>query len=290
MRKQSAAYVAIAGGLAVFGIKLTSYFISNSVALLSDALESIVNIVASIVMLFSIRVSERPADESHKYGHEKIEDISSAFEGALIMIAAIFIIGTAAGRILAPVELIELNLAILVSVVASGMNVGISLVLSRTGKESKSAALEGDARHLLSDVISSAGVWVGLVVVQFTGWLIFDPLLAFVVAGIIARMGLKLIYRSLNRLMDTSCSEEEEVIRGVLDSLGPRLIEYHDLKTRRQGNRVLAEVHLTVSDDMSVREAHDMVDRFEQEMHEVVPSVELTVHVDPGSELEHDGR
>ena len=151
MRKQTAAYMAVAGGLAVFSIKLLAYFISNSVALLSDALESIVNILASIVMLFSIRVSERPADESHRYGHEKVEDISSGFEGALIIVAAIFIVIAAAGRIFAPVELVELNLAILVSVVATAMNGGISLLLSRTAKASESAALEGDAKHLLFD-------------------------------------------------------------------------------------------------------------------------------------------
>jgi cation diffusion facilitator family transporter len=285
MRKQTAAYMAVAGGLAVFSIKILSYFISNSVALLSDALESIVNILASIVMLFSIRVSERPADETHKYGHEKVEDLSSGFEGSLIIIAAIFIVVTAAGRILQPVELVEIDLAILISVIASAMNGGISLILSRTAKASESAALEGDARHLLSDVISSAGVWVGLIVVQFTGWLIVDALLAFVVAAVIARMGLSLLYRSMNRLMDKSCPEEEGKIREVLDGMDPVVIEYHDLKTRRQGSRVLAEVHLTVDDALSVREAHDVVDRFERELMEVAPQVSLTVHIDPLTEM-----
>jgi cation diffusion facilitator family transporter len=288
MRKQTAAYMAVAGGLAVFSIKLLAYFISNSVALLSDALESIVNILASIVMLFSIRVSERPADESHRYGHEKVEDISSGFEGALIIVAAIFIVIAAAGRIFAPVELVELNLAILVSVVATAMNGGISLLLSRTAKASESAALEGDAKHLLSDVISSGGIWLGLIIVQFTGWLIVDALLAFVVAAIIARMGLGLIYRSLNRLMDKSCLEEEEKIREVLDGLGPIVIEYHDLKTRRQGSKVLAEVHLTVDDNLSVREAHDVVDRLEQKLMEIAPQIVLIVHIDPLTELASD--
>ena len=286
MKKQTAAYLAVAGGLAVFGIKLTAFFISNSVALLSDALESIVNIVASAIMLLSIRVSERPADESHKYGHEKVEDISSATEGVFVLAAAVFIILTAAGRIFAPVELLELNLAIIISVLATGINGLISLMLSRTSKATGSVALEGDAKHLLSDVVSSAGVWIGLVIVQLTGWLIVDTLLAFIVAAVIIRMGFGILSKSLNRLMDKSCPQEEAVIREVLDALGPSVIEYHDLKTRRQGNRVLAEVHLTVEDELSVRNAHDIVDRFEAELLRRAPSIALTVHIDPLTELD----
>ncbi len=286
MRKQTAAYLAVAGGLTVFGIKLAAYFISNSVALLSDALESIVNIVASAIMLLSIRVSERPADDSHKYGHEKVEDISSATEGVFVLAAAFFIVLTAAGRIFAPVELLELNLAIVISVLASGINALVSLMLSRTSKATGSVALEGDAKHLLSDVVSSAGVWIGLVIVQITGWLIVDALLAFVVAAVIIKMGLGILSKSLNRLMDKSCPEEEAIIRQVLDELGSSVIEYHDLRTRRQGTRVLAEVHLTVEDELSVRAAHDIVDRFEKELLERAPTISLTVHIDPLTELD----
>ena len=286
MNKKGAALVAVIGGLAVFIIKLLSYFLSNSVALLSDALESIVNILASLMMVLSVYISEKPADDSHQYGHEKVEDISSGFEGALILVAAAFIILSAVGRLLEPVSLVQLDLAIVVSVLATGINAGMSLLLSRTAKDSGSAALEGDAKHLLSDVISSAGVWVGLIIGQLTGWDFMDAVLAIIVALVITRMGARILYKSLNRLMDSSCEEEQELILDVLEQLRPRILEYHDLKTRRQGNQVLVEVHITVDDSLSVREAHDIVDQIEHNLLEKVPQSVLTVHVDPASELE----
>ena len=285
MNKKGAALVAVIGGLAVFIIKLLSYFLSNSVALLSDALESIVNILASLMMVLSVYISEKPADDSHQYGHEKVEDISSGFEGALILVAAAFIILSAVGRLLEPVSLVQLDLAIVVSVLATGINAGMSLLLSRTAKDSGSAALEGDAKHLLSDVISSAGVWVGLIIGQLTGWDFMDAVLAIIVALVITRMGARILYKSLNRLMDSSCEEEQELILDVLEQLRPRILEYHDLKTRRQGNQVLVEVHITVDDSLSVREAHDIVDQIEHNLLEKVPQSVLTVHVDPASEL-----
>jgi cation diffusion facilitator family transporter len=286
LKKSTAALIAIIAGLLIFGIKLISYFISNSVALLSDALESIINILASLMMLFSVYISEKPPDESHKYGHQKIEDISSGFEGVLIIAAALFIIYTAANRILEPVELLEVNLAIIISVIATAMNAGVSLLLTRTAKESGSAALEGDAKHLLSDVISTTGVWFGLIIVQLTGWQVIDSLLAFIVAIIIIRIGSDLILDSIRQLMDKSCPEEEETIRTVLEEQKPEIIEFHDLKTRRQGNLVLAEVHLTVEDDMSVRASHDIIDRIEETLKQRNEKIELIVHIDPKTELD----
>ncbi len=285
MKKNTAALIAILGGLFVFTIKLFAYFISNSVALLSDALESIVNILASGMMLFSIYVSEKPADDTHKYGHQKIEDISSAFEGILIIAAALLIINAAVGRLFVSVQLLEVNLAIAISAGATGINLSISLLLTRTARSSGSMALEGDAKHLLSDVISTVGVWIGLFIVQATGWQFMDSLLAFVVAALIARMGVGLIVKSTRRLMDQSCIEEEELIISVLKKQNPTIIEFHDLKTRRQGNDVLAEIHLTVSDSMSVRMAHDIIDRFEKDVNKEAPHIKLTVHIDPETEL-----
>lgn len=286
MKKSTAALIAIIGSLIVFSIKLIAYFISNSVALLSDALESIVNILASGMMLYSIYISEKPADDTHKYGHQKIEDISSAFEGIFILAAAILIVNAAAGRLFVPVELVEINLAIAISMVATGINAGISILLTRTAKSSGSAALEGDAKHLLSDVISTVGIWIGLVIAQLTGWQIMDALLAFVVAILITRMGIGLILRSLQHLMDSSCTEEEETILSVLEEHKSSIIEFHDLKTRRQGNFVLAEIHLTVDDSMSVRMAHDIIDQIEEALNRVAAHIRITVHIDPATELQ----
>jgi len=286
MKKNTAALIAIIGGLIVFSIKFIAYYISNSVALLSDALESIVNILASGMMLFSIYISEKPADDTHKYGHQKIEDISSAFEGILIIAAALLIVNAAAGRLFVSSELLELNLGIAISVLATAINAGISILLTRTAKSSGSMALEGDAKHLLSDVISTLGIWIGLVIVQITGWYIMDALLAFVVAILITRMGLGLILRSLKRLMDHSCIEEEKTILSVLNQNHSEFIEFHDLKSRRQGNSVLAEVHLTVQDSMSVRMAHDIIDQIEKDLKEQASNIQLTVHIDPETELQ----
>ena len=281
MQKRQAAFVAIAGGVAILLIKLLAYFVSNSVALLSDALESIVNIAASGLMLFSVWVSEKPADDSHNYGHQKIEDISCMLEGIFIIVAALLIVNAAVGRLFSSVLPIELNLAIGISMAATAMNGGLSWILARTARKSGSAALEGDAKHLLSDVISSAGVWVGLFIVEFTGWGSIDAILAFVVAALIVRMGLGLIRKSCSRLMDNSCKEEEAKIREVLLRHKFRFIDFHDMKTRRNGNQVFAELHLSVDGSLSVNEAHELTDHLENELKTELPNANLTIHVEP---------
>ena len=281
MQKRQAALMAVFGGIAVLCVKLLAYFLSNSVALLSDALESIVNIAASGLMLFSVYVSEKPADDSHQYGHQKIEEISSMLEGLFIIAAAFLIIYAAAGRLFGSVELFELNLAIGVSMVATGLNAGLSWFLARTARRSGSAALEGDAKHLLSDVISSIGVWIGLFIVQLTGWTSLDSILAFAVAVLIARMGLGLVMRSSHHLMDRSCKEEEEEIRKVLIRHRSQFIDFHDVKTRRHGNQVFAELHLSVDGSLSVKEAHDLTDHLEEELNQELPHINLIIHVEP---------
>jgi cation diffusion facilitator family transporter len=281
MNKKQAALMAIIGGIAILGIKLLAFFVSNSVALLSDALESIVNIAASGLMLFSVYVSEKPADESHNYGHQKIENISSMLEGLFIIIAAFLIIYAAAGRLFEPATLLELNLAIGISMVATAINGGLSWFLASTARKSGSAALEGDAKHLLSDVITSIGVWIGLFFVQLTGWKPMDSILAFVVSTLIARMGIGLVLKSSHHLMDRSAEEEKEKIMEVLRRHKFRFIDFHDLKTRRHGNKVFAELHLSVDGSLSVKEAHDLTDHLEEELKQDLPTANLTIHVEP---------
>ncbi|MGD9131480.1 MAG: cation diffusion facilitator family transporter [Candidatus Bathyarchaeota archaeon] len=281
MKKKKVALIAVVCGVAIFGIKLVAYFVSNSVALLSDALESIVNIAASGLMLFSVCVSERAPDSSHKYGHEKIEDISSLMEGIFVLIAALFIIYAAAGRLFEPTELFELDVAIGISVLATALNAGLSLLLIKTAKSCGSMALEGDAKHLFSDVVSTVGVWIGLIVAQLTGWSFLDSILAFVVAALIVRVGAKLVLKSSNRLMDQSCIAEEKKINEILGRHSFKFIDFHDLKTRRHGNQVFAELHLSVDGSLSVKEAHDLTDHLEEELKEEQPNIHLTIHVEP---------
>lgn len=273
--------MAIIGGITVLGIKLLAYFISNSVALLSDAMESIVNIAASGLMFFSIHISEKPADDSHNYGHQKIEEISSLLEGLFIVVAALLIVYAAAGRFFEYAELFELDLAIGISMLATALNAGLSWFLARTARESGSAALEGDAKHLLSDVISSAGVWVGLFVVQLTGWSSMDSILAFAVAALIARMGIGLVIKSSHHLMDRSCKEEEKKMREILLRHRFHFIDFHDVKTRRHGNQVFADLHLSVDGSLSVKDAHDLTDHLEEELKEELPNISLTIHIEP---------
>jgi len=281
MEKKQVALLALICGVAVFAIKLVAYFISDSVALLSDALESIVNIAASGLMLFSVCVSEKAPDSSHKYGHEKIEDISSMIEGIFVIIAAALIIHAAAGRLYEPVQLMQLDVAIGVSILATTLNGVLSWMLIRTAKSCGSAALEGDAKHLFSDVISTVGVWIGLVLAHLTGWGFLDSFLAFVVAALIVKMGVTLFIKSSNRLMDQSCKKEEEKIMEVFGRHSFQFIDFHDLKTRRHGNQVFAELHLSVDGSLSVKEAHDLTDHLEEELKEEQPNVNLIIHVEP---------
>ena len=281
MQKKQIALVAVIGGIVILLVKLAAYFVSNSVALLSDALESIVNIVASGLMLFSVWLSEKPADDSHNYGHQKIEDISSLLEGVFIIVAALLIINAAAGRLFSGVLPVEIDLAIGISMVATALNGGIAWYLAKESKKSGSAAMEGDSKHLLSDVISTAGVWVGLFIVSLTGWSIVDSLLAFIVAILIIRMGAGLVIKSSARLMDSSYKADEAKIQEILLRHKYQFIDFHELKTRRNGNLVFCELHLSVDGSLSVNDAHDLTDHLENELKQELPNANLTIHVEP---------
>jgi len=281
MDKRGMAATAIVGGVAIFGIKLYSYYISGSVALLSDALESIVNIVASIMMYMSVRISEQPPDDNHRYGHQKIENISSFIEGALIIVAGALIGRAAVNRLLEPVTLVSMNLAIGLSLFATALNGLLSWLLMKKAEETRSMALEGDAKHLFSDVVSSMGVAFGLFIGQFLGIPILDPLMAMIVALMVLRLGLGLVYKSGSGLMDESCPETEEKIRKLMERHKSQFVDYHNLKTRRSGDRVFAELHLSLDGSLSVQEAHDFTDHLEWDVENEIPGVDLTIHVEP---------
>ena len=281
MRKKQAALLALFCGIIIFFLKITAFFVSNSVALLSDALESIINIMASGLMVFSISISERDPDKNHKYGHQKIEDISCLFEGVLVIIAALLIISTAIGRLSAANYLLELNLGIVISIFATAINLVISFILMSTAKRTSSSALEGDSKHLMSDVFSSVVVWVGLIFGQFTGLNFIDSLLAFIVAIFVLKMGFDLILKSSRCLMDSSCISEEKTIATILGRHKYRFIDFHDLKTRRSGNCVFAELHLSVDSSLTVKEAHDLTDHLENAVKKTCSNINLIIHVEP---------
>jgi cation diffusion facilitator family transporter len=281
MDKRGIAVTAIVGGVAIFGIKLYSYYISGSVALLSDALESIVNIVASIMMYVSVRISEQPPDDNHRYGHQKIENISSFIEGVLIIVAGALIGRAAINRLLEPVTLVSLDLAIGLSLFATALNGLLSWQLMKKAEETRSMALEGDAKHLFSDVVSSIGVAFGLFIGQYLGVPVLDPLMAMIVAFMVLRLGIGLVYKSGCGLMDESSPETEEKIRKLMDRHKNQFVDYHNLKTRRSGDRVFAELHLSLDGSLSVQEAHDFTDHLEWDVENEIPGVDLTIHVEP---------
>ncbi len=288
MSKYTSAVTAIVGGLIIFGLKLGAYFLSGSVALLSDALESIANIAASLMMFVSVRISNKPPDSIHQYGHQKVENISAFIEGALILIAGSAIIYTAINRFLNPVELGTLDIALGVSLIATAGNYWLSKYLAKNAKKFGSMALEGDSKHILSDVVSSVGVVIGLIIAVFTGWGIMDPLLAFIVGFIKLQMGIELILKAGNGLLDQNCPEEEARIRAVLDSHNPSFVDYHNLKTRRNGDKIYCELHLSIDGSETVQEAHDFTDHLQEDIQKELPEIRINIHVEPPEAKTHD--
>jgi cation diffusion facilitator family transporter len=278
--KKDTALLALAGGLLIFGMKLTAYFLSGSVALLSDALESVVNIIASGMVLYAVWLSDSPADRDHNYGHQKVENISGLVEGILIMVAAVLITEKALTRLLKPAGLSNLDLALAVSLAATCLNALLSGLLLKTSRRFGSMALEGDSKHLLSDVLSSLAVVAGLAVASLTGWVFLDSALAIGVALLLARMGAGLIRKASTGLMDQSCPQEEARIIDLLRKHEYLFVDFHDIKTRRSGNRVFAELHLTVKGDKTVEEAHRLTDHLEEDLQREMPEVSLTIHIE----------
>jgi len=281
MDNRGAALVAVGGGLVMFAVKLGAWYISGSVALLSDALESIINIVASCLMLFSVYVSGRPADDEHHYGHQKVEYITSLAEGGLIITAAIFIIHTALERLSDPVPITSVGSALGINLFATALNGGLSWYLIRRSKETGSIALEGDAKHLFSDVVTSVGVAGGLYISQLTGWIQADAIIALAVSVLIMRMGAVIILKSSRGLMDDHCPETEEKIEALLDRHRSNFVDYHDIKTRRSGTQVFAELHLSIDGEMTVKDAHDFTDHLEEDLKKELPDVAVTIHIEP---------
>jgi len=285
VNKKQIAMLAIVGGIFIFILKLLAYIISNSVALLSDAMESIINIVASIMLLAALTISARSEDENHKYGHQKAENISALVEGILIIIAAVLIVEATVGRLFNPVGFEDINLGMIVSLCATCLNGILATIMFREAKKNRSMALEGDAKHLFSDVMSSVGVVIGLFVASVTGLFIIDPLIALFVAAILVKMGVDVLRKTSKDLMDSNCVEAEKAIIAVLEKTKGYL-EYHGLKTRRSGNKVFMEVHLCLDGEVSVKEAHELTDKIENELELVVPGIKSIIHIEDQTQCE----
>lgn len=282
MSRVRAGWISLGAGLLILALKWVAYGLTGSIALYSDALESLVNVVAAAVAVFVLIVSARPADSDHAYGHSKAEYFSSGFEGALILVAAILIIGEAGGRLLEPKIPEALDIGVLVSLAAAVANGFLGLFLVRSGDRENSPALKADGAHILTDVWTTAGVWVGIGLALLTGWWVLDPLLAIVVGINILFTAYQLLRGSISGLMDQSLTPAElETLRSALaEAMGPAL-QIHALKTRRSGPTVFVEFHLVVPGITSVAEADLLCDQLEATVEKVFAAANITIHVEP---------
>lgn len=280
-----AALYSLLTGLFVLALKGLAYLLTGSLALFSDALESIVNVVAALVAYLALRVSARPPDENHPFGHTKAEYFSAALEGVLVVLAAFSIAKEALPRLVRPVPLEGLGPGLLLGALAGGVNLALALYLIGQGKHHRSPALVADGRHALSDALTSFEVLVGVGLAAWTGFWALDPLLALVVAANILLMGFHLVRHSVGGLMDEGLlGEEKKRLEAALSRLPSEAIEVHDLKTRRAGPRSFVELHLVVPGRMPVEEAHRLCDELEARLKAALPGVEVTIHVEPEGE------
>ena len=276
------AWLSIGAAVLTIGLKTTAYWITSSVGLLSDALESLVNLVAAIMALSMLTVAARPPDEMHAYGYSKAEYFSSGLEGALILLAAVSIAWTAVPRFFTPQPLEHVGIGLTVSVLASAINFGAARVLLNAGKEYRSITLEADAHHLMTDVWTSAGVVLGVGTVALTGWLRLDPIIALVVAMNILRTGWQLLSRSVSGLMDATLpAAEQEAIKQILNQYESQGIQYHALRTRQAGTRAFISLHVLVSRDWTVQRGHDLLEQLERDIRAAVPGAQLFTHLEP---------
>lgn len=276
--------------LGVLALKFVAYRLTGSVALLSDALESIINVVASGAALLALWVAARPADANHPYGHTKAEYLSAVAEGVLIVLAAVGILRLAVPDLFAPRPVEAAWLGLGVNVLASLINGLWAAVLLRAGRRTRSPALLADGQHILTDVITSVGVVVGVVLAVLTGWAVLDPLLAILVALNILWSGWGLLSRSVGGLMDAGVDSPTETrIRQAMSEHAEGALEMHDLRTRTSGAVTFIDFHLVVPGEMSVSEAHTICDRLEDALRAELEDVQVTIHVEPQDKAKHHG-
>ena len=276
-------WLSIAAAAATIALKMAAYFHTGSIGLLSDALESIINLVAAVVALIIIKIAAAPPDDDHAFGHDKAEYFASGIEGTLIFFAAFGIFYAAVPRLFAPQPLESVGFGLIISLVATLINLVVGIVLLRAGKHHHSIVLEADGRHLMTDVWTSVGVILAIVVVSLTGWIILDPIIALVVALNIVWTGFQLIKRSALGLMDTAVAPEtSEKIVQVLDGyVAAQGIDYHALRTRQSGARKFISVHILVPDEWTVQKGHDLTEEIENDIRAAVSDSIVFTHLEP---------
>lgn len=275
------AWLSIAAAVITIVLKSVAYFITGSVGLLSDAVESVVNLVGGIMALAMLTVAARPADEDHAYGHGKAEYFSSGVEGSLILVAAISIAVAAVMRLVTPKPLHELGMGLAVSVAASVVNLVVALMILRAGRQHNSITLEANARHLLTDVWTSVGVLGGVGAVALTGWQRLDPVVALLVAANIVWTGVGIVRRSIGGLMDKALGAVDvATVRKVLDGYVAGGVQFHALRTRQAGARKFVSIHVLVPGEWTVQRGHELLERIESDIRHALPDAVAFTHLE----------
>ena len=275
------ALVSIAAALFTISLKATAYLLTNSVGLFSDALESVVNLIGAVMALAMLTVAATPPDDEHSYGHGKAEYFSSGVEGALIVIAAINIAVAAGKRLVNPQPVEQVGWGLAISLIASAVNFGVARVLLKAGRQHNSIALEADGRHLITDVITSAGVIFGVAAVALSGWQRLDSIVALLVAANILWEGWKLLKRTVLGLMDTALPGAEQAkIRAVLFKYEAEDIQFHALRTRQAGARRFVSMHVLVPGNWTVHKGHQLLERIEGDIRQRLPGISVFTHLE----------
>lgn len=275
-------WLSIAAALATISLKTVAYAATGSVGLLSDAFESTVNLVAAVLALLALRLAARPPDHNHHFGHGKVEYLSAGAEGAMILAAAGAITVTAVPRLVSPQELESVGLGLAISGAASLVNLAVGLALRRAGRRHHSLVLVADGQHLLADVWTTGGVFVGVTAAQLTGWTRLDPIVALLVAANIVVTGARLVRRSTAGLMDEALpAAEHDAIASVLDEYRARGVEFHALRTGEAGSWPFVSVHVLVPGAWSVQRGHDLVEEIEASLGRAVPGALVFTHLEP---------
>lgn len=287
---RSLARGSIAVGLIVLALKYLAYHLTGSVALLSDAIESIVNVVTAVVAYLAISLSAKPADDEHPYGHHKAEYFSAVLEGVLIVLAALLILREAYGAYLAPRVLDTPWLGLAANALATAINGGWAWLLIRNGRAQRSPALIADGRHLMTDVVSSFGVLGGVILAAISGIAVLDPILAALVAVNILWAGWGLMKESLSGLMDEALDPATlATIKQTISAHAIGALEAHDLRTRRAGSMTFIDFHLVVAGSTTVSAAHDICDNLERAIRAEIGEALITIHVEPDDKAKHSG-
>lgn len=278
---RSYAALSIGAALLTIALKFGAYFLTGSIGLFSDAAESVVNLIAAVVALWALTLAARPPDARHTFGHSKAEYFSSALEGTLILVAAASIALAALSRLMHPQPLEQLGLGLVLSLVASAINGGVALILLRAGRRLRSITLRADAHHLLTDVWTTGGIALGLLLVQWTGWLVLDPVVALIVAANIVWAGFRLLHETGMGLLDTALpADEQQVITAVLAKYKGH-IQFHALRTRVAGARRFVSFHVLVPGEWTIQRGHDLSEEIELAISSALPGTNVSTHLEP---------